>query len=150
MHADAAVPLERWDTDVFALNSPNALDASFGSFISGAQHFDAAAFGISQAEAIYMDPQQRILLEHARELLVPTQGTPTIATAARTAVMLGIGPTEYLHLTKQSLPMGLYSATGVAISVAAGRYIVGQPFINSRFKMGHCYPELTMVLFTAG
>ncbi len=115
----AVVPLERWDAELFAIHSPNALDARFGSFIGGAQLFDAAAFGISYAEALYMDPQQRLLLESAGELLTTIHSSP----AVQVGVMLGIGPTEYLHLAKQSLPMGLYSATGVAISVAAGRSV---------------------------
>lgn len=119
--AIAVVPLERWDIDTFAVQSPNALDARFGSFIAGAQLFDATAFSISNAEAMYMDPQQRLLLECAGELFTTNTGSSVIASGARTGVMLGIGPTEYLHLAKQSLPMGLYSATGVAISVAAGR-----------------------------
>lgn len=117
-----AVPLERWDVDAFALQSPNALDARFGSFVVGAQLFDAVAFGISRVEALYMDPQQRLLLEHASEVL--TLGSNKVAaTGSRTAVMLGIGPTEYLHQAKNSLPMGLYSTTGAAISAAAGRQV---------------------------
>lgn len=115
------MPLERWDVDEFASQSPNALDARFGSFVCGAQLFDAPVFGISNAEAMYMDPQQRLLLECAAEVLTSTNGRPGTRASAQTGVMLGIGPTEYLHLAKQSLPMGLYSATGVAISVAAGR-----------------------------
>lgn len=113
--------MERWDVDEFASQSPNALDARFGSFICGALLFDASLFGISNAEALYMDPQQRLLLECAAEVLTTTNSKPGIRKTAKTGVMLGIGPTEYLHFAKQSLPMGLYSATGVAISVAAGR-----------------------------
>ena len=54
------VPLERWDVDAFAAASPNPNgEARFGSFVLGAQLFDAPAFGVSRPEVIYMDPQQR-------------------------------------------------------------------------------------------
>ena len=121
----AAVPLERWDVDAFAAASPNALEARFGSFIAGAQLFDAAVFGISRPEALYMDPQQRLLLHHAAEVLIwqglASAGEPAPANLTRIGVMIGIGPTEYLGQAKDALPMGLYTATGAAISVAAGR-----------------------------
>jgi acyl transferase domain-containing protein len=48
----------------------------FGSFIDSAEMFDAAAFGISDSEALLMDPQQRIFMECAAEALKWTaQGT---------------------------------------------------------------------------
>ena len=121
----AAVPLERWDVDGFAKVSPNALEARFGSFISGAQLFDAAA--------LYMDPQQRLLLQHAAEALWARVGASPQAAgfkagggvSERTGVMIGIGPAEYVNQTSELLPMGMYFATGGAISVAAGRWVGG-------------------------
>jgi hypothetical protein len=124
----AAVPLERWDVDGFAKVSPNALEARFGSFVSGAQLFDAAAFSISRPEALYMDPQQRLLLQHAAEALW-SRGSASLAGSKaggvpeRTGVMIGIGPAEYVNQTSELLPMGMYFATGGAISVAAGRWV---------------------------
>ena len=103
--------------DAFAAGSPNALDARFGSFVAGAQLFDAAAFGISRPEALYMDPQQRLLLHHAGEALSGLSGAAT----DRTAVMIGIGPSEYVDQSSSLLPMGINIATGGAVSVAAGR-----------------------------
>ena len=35
----------------------------FGGFLAGSRDFDAAAFGITSAEAELMDPQQRVLME---------------------------------------------------------------------------------------
>ena len=106
--------------DAFARVSPNALEARFGSFIAGAQLFDAAAFSISKSESLYMDPQQRLLLQHAAEALalrVAENGVDR----QRTGVMVGIGTVEYVEKTSSQLPMGIYLSTGSAISVAAGR-----------------------------
>lgn len=116
----AVVPLERWDVDTFdAKASPaTTLEARFGAFVAGAQLFDAAAFGMGRQEAVYMDPQQRLLLEHAAEALA---GMPSGVATQRTGVMVGIGPNEHLQVAKGLLPLGPHTATGVAISVAAGR-----------------------------
>jgi len=103
--------------DAFAAAYPTALEARFGSFIAGAHLFDAAAFGISRPEALYMDPQQRLLLHHAAEVL-DGLNAPAIE---RAGVMVGIGPSEYVDQTSSLLPMGMYFATGGAVSVAAGR-----------------------------
>ena len=116
----AVVPLERWDVDAFARVSPNALEARFGSFIAGAQLFDAAAFSISKSESLYMDPQQRLLLQHAAEALalrVAENGVDR----QRTGVMVGIASAEFTSQSATLLPLGSYSTTGSAISAAAGR-----------------------------
>lgn len=62
-----APPLARWDIEAEMLPRRGADGAAmpmrFGAFVSGAELFDAAAFGISRAEAALQDPQQRLLLE---------------------------------------------------------------------------------------
>lgn len=39
------------------------LNSQFGGFLSGAELFDAAALGVPPAEALLMDPQQRLALQ---------------------------------------------------------------------------------------
>lgn len=53
----AVVPLCRWDVD---LDSP---EARFGGVVGGVEVWDAAAYGITGAEALHMDPQQRMVLD---------------------------------------------------------------------------------------
>jgi hypothetical protein len=55
-------PVEDWD--VLAGCPGDSRDGvRFGAFVQGAALFDAAAFGLSSAEAAAMDPQQRMLLQ---------------------------------------------------------------------------------------
>ena len=114
------VPLERWDVEGFsAAPGPAAsLEARFGAFVSGTQLFDLAAFSIGRQEALSMDPQQRLLLEHTAEVLA---GRPPGLLRQRMGVMVGIGPNEHVQVAGDLLPLGPHTATGAAISVAAGR-----------------------------
>lgn len=92
----------------------------FGSFLLGVAGFDAAAFGLSDAEALLMDPQQRLLLEAYAQA---QPGQPPPAAAASTGVYIGISAVDYNKLTaKLRLSPTPYSATGsLSLSVAAGR-----------------------------
>lgn len=57
-------PLDRWDVDApLGGNALRAPTGRFGGFVLDWAGFDAAAFGVSGAEAALMDPQQRVLLE---------------------------------------------------------------------------------------
>jgi len=57
------VPLERWDLDgaehLPGMGDPLTLSAQFGAFMRDVDLFDAAAYGLSAAEAAAMDPQHR-------------------------------------------------------------------------------------------
>lgn len=79
----------------------------FSIFLGGADVFDAAAFSISDNEALLMDPQQRLLLETAGEALLqagtassPDHGGNKISGAG---VFVGITSTEYGQLAQVKL-----------------------------------------------
>jgi NADPH:quinone reductase-like Zn-dependent oxidoreductase/acyl carrier protein len=67
------VPLGRWDME------KNPLTGRFASFLSDIAQFDAAAFGISTAEAVVMDPQQRLILQVITEVMEGVNPRPVNA-----------------------------------------------------------------------
>ena len=68
----AGVPLERWDQSLWEalLSDSTYSGASFGAFVAEASlAFDEPVFGINHAEAVLMDPQQRLMLNTLEEAL---------------------------------------------------------------------------------
>lgn len=65
-------PTSASNSDSSCLNAafqvaPGAVLSKFGTYVPSVHVFDAAAFGLSPAEAALMDPQQRILLEESAQ-----------------------------------------------------------------------------------
>jgi acyl transferase domain-containing protein len=84
--------------------------------------FDAEFFGIPDAEAAYLDPQQRLVLETAWEA-VEDAGLPVDRLReASTGVFLGLYGNDYLALQLTGhAEITAYTAPGAAHSVAANR-----------------------------
>ncbi|MFD6424064.1 SDR family NAD(P)-dependent oxidoreductase [Streptomyces sp. NPDC060198] len=106
-------------------------DPSFvrqGGFLHDADTFDAAFFGIRPAEAIAMDPQQRILLQVAWESIERAGIVPSSLKGSRTGVFVGVMPNEYGQpLWKWQDETAGFMGTGTSPSVASGRisYLLG-------------------------
>lgn len=66
-------------------------DLRRGGFLADAAGFDADAFGIADAEAVAMDPHQRLLLETAWTALEDAGGAGGGLAGSRTGVWLGLG-----------------------------------------------------------
>ena len=81
------VPLERWDCGPLytADVAPGTLtiNAPFAAFCDGVADFDAGMFGLAAAEAVTLDPQQRILMEQTAAALRQTE--PAAAMEARSS-----------------------------------------------------------------
>jgi acyl transferase domain-containing protein len=61
-----------------------------------------------------IDPQQRVLLEAAAELLAARpQSSSTSRAGQGTGVFVGISTPDYADIKKAATPIGVYSATGV-------------------------------------
>ncbi|MDK0524709.1 type I polyketide synthase [Streptomyces sp. ML-6] len=106
-------------------------DPSFvrqGGFLHDADVFDAEFFGIRPAEAISMDPQQRVLLQVAWEAVERAGIVPSSLKGSRTGVFVGLMPNEYgMPLWKWQDTTAGFMGTGTSPSVASGRiaYLLG-------------------------
>ena len=130
MDSIVTVPLDRWEVDGGLTRAPSSNSAvRFGAFMSGVEEFDSSAFGLSSNEAAAMDPQHRLLLAGAGQLLTADMGgqgvgqdAAVLGTRGDVGVFVGISWTEYSQLgAMHGVPVGTYSAQGAVLSVACGR-----------------------------
>ena len=128
----SVVPVSRWDVEQHGMSTLEGSTATrWAAFLatSSLTLFDCVAFGMSRAEAVFADPQQRILLEMAHEALLDRQHPPSRPPdSTACGVYVGIYPPEYSTLTAASgSAVTAYHATGATSSAAAGRisYVFG-------------------------
>ncbi len=116
------VPSNRWDADTGWEEERTQAPKRFGSFISGAELFDADLFGSPQQEASAMDPQQRLLLEGCWDALSHSSRARDLTgeAAKGVAVTVGISYTEY-YLNYKHQGLTAYTATSGTLSVVCGR-----------------------------
>jgi acyl transferase domain-containing protein/acyl carrier protein len=95
----------------------------YGGFIDQIDQFDPGFFGIAPREAQTMDPQQRLVLEVAWEALENAALAPDRLKGSATGVFIGITTNDYAHMALRGQPdrLDVYTATGGALNVAAGR-----------------------------
>ncbi|MEV5508795.1 type I polyketide synthase [Streptomyces orinoci] len=117
------VPPDRFDVGRFidtATPRPGMSYTAAGGFLDDFAGFDAGYFVISPAEAPYIDPQHRLLLELAAEALDDAAIAPERLAGTDTAVFIGISDDSYLALQGQH-EIGPHTMTGIASSLAANR-----------------------------
>lgn len=104
------VPLSHWDTD------GRTGHPRFAACMEGTQEFDPGAFGISLLEGELMDPQQRLMLVAAADLLLLD------APGRNGSVFVGAThPDHLLYGAVAGVVPGSFSATGGSLSVIPGR-----------------------------
>ncbi|WP_031525344.1 type I polyketide synthase [Streptomyces sp. NRRL F-5123] len=124
--ATGDLPADRgWDLDALYDPEPGHAGTSYvrrGGFVTGADRFDAAFFGISPNEAVTMAPQQRLALEVAWEAIEHARIDPHTLRGSRTGTYLGCDGIDYF-LNSFHVPDNAagYLTTGNSPSVVAGR-----------------------------
>jgi len=114
------VPLERWDIDQAPTDNQKELNLQFGSFVEGAEMFDARMFNISPAEALLMDPQQRLLITYFNEAW--SVHCKSHEFSRDTGIFVGVSQLDYARIAYETgSALNTYYATGSHLSVTSGR-----------------------------
>ncbi|WP_432123355.1 SDR family NAD(P)-dependent oxidoreductase [Streptomyces sp. S1] len=116
-HAITGVPEDRWAGD------------TQGAFLDRIDRFDPGFFGISPREASFMDPQQRLMLELAWEVLEDAGTVPADIEGSRLGVFIGTIWDDYAKLVYRDGVDGTtqHTTTGIHRSIIANRisYFLG-------------------------
>lgn len=110
----STIPEDRWDWRDY----PGV--ANFGTFIEDVDKFDALFFGISPAEAMYMNPEQRLMMQYVWHCLEDAGYGGDELKGTNTGLFMGCGPSGYAQVL-EGLPILAYSATGTVASVGPNR-----------------------------
>ncbi|MGE5268927.1 MAG: SDR family NAD(P)-dependent oxidoreductase, partial [Thiohalocapsa sp.] len=98
-----------------------------GGYLPDVAGFDPMFFGIAPREAVFMDPQHRLLLEVAWEALEDALIAPDRLAGSATGAFVGMCNYDYAALAATADGADGYAGTGGAPSIAAGRlaYLLG-------------------------
>ena len=112
-------PLSRWDHAGSVNAGCDFPVPPFVSLMADTELFDDQVFGISSTEALYMDPQQRLVLDGILEARAPAG----METSDLASVYVGVGACEYhdFVLEPHVASSHVLVATGNELSVTAGR-----------------------------
>jgi acyl transferase domain-containing protein len=116
---------DRWDVDAHyheTSRTPGKSNAHQGGFLKDIKGFDARFFGISDKEARYMDPQQRLVLEAVWHALEDAHLAPRDIAGSATGVFVGVMTNEYGGQCSADLDkINLFTGSGNGLSMIANR-----------------------------
>jgi acyl transferase domain-containing protein/acyl carrier protein len=124
-----AIPKERWDNQLYYDPNPDTPGKTYVSklgLIDNIKLFDPEFFGISPREAPFLDPQQRLFLEHCYHALEHANYPVQSLRGSATGVFAGVGSSHeyYTLLEKRGFSpeeQGMLSVTGKALNIVSGR-----------------------------
>ncbi|KAI9655990.1 MAG: Type I Iterative PKS [Bathelium mastoideum] len=125
------VPASRFNIDAYLhekLDRPGSFNVPGGYFLDGtAEDFDPTFFGITPIEAMWLDPQQRKMLEVTYECLESAGLSLEAVKGSNTAVFVGSFTSDYQQMsTKDGDFRHNYAATGVDTGLISAR--IGNTF----------------------
>ncbi|XP_072306535.1 phthioceranic/hydroxyphthioceranic acid synthase-like [Eucyclogobius newberryi] len=119
------IPAERFDSALWYDpddGKPGKTQTKKAAFINGFNEFDHKFFGITEAEANFMDPQQKLLLHCTYRALEDAGISMESISGSRTGVIIGLMNRDYETLkSDKSSTINHYNATGTAMSISANR-----------------------------
>ncbi|KAL2085678.1 hypothetical protein ACEWY4_018998 [Coilia grayii] len=119
------IPDERFDRSSWYDpddSRPGKTQTTRAALIEGFNELDYKFFGITEAEADFMDPQQKLLLQCSYRALEDAGIPMEKASGTRTGVYIGLMNRDYETLLNNSpTTITHYNGTGTAMSVAANR-----------------------------
>ncbi len=120
------IPEDRFDVDEYYDPDPEApgkIYTRYGGYLESIDGFDPEFFNISPREAVWMDPQQRLMLEIAWEGLERAGYSPASLRGSRSGVFVGVAANEYSQLLNANSveTIEAHFITGNALNVIAGR-----------------------------
>ena len=116
------IPEERWDLDELYDPEPKQgkMYVKRGGYLPDIGEFDADFFGLSEQDAIWMDPQHRMLLETSWHAMEDAGVVPDQLTDRQVGVYMGIMSTDYAQIREQIAPGDLEGSQGAGLSHSAG------------------------------
>jgi polyketide synthase-associated protein len=116
------VPYQRWDHNQQSWDSYSEYHVRHGGFTDGIDLFDNKCFGISNAEVVSMDPQQRLALECADECFKRCGLEKKDLMRSVSGVYIGGGNIEWGMVPKSyDASADMYGCTGGSGAIQANR-----------------------------
>ncbi|XP_072534906.1 phenolphthiocerol/phthiocerol polyketide synthase subunit C [Salminus brasiliensis] len=119
------IPEERFDVSHWYDPDDSVLgktQTTKAAFIDGFNDFDHKFFGISEDEANFMDPQQKLLLQCSYRALEDSGIPMEKVSGSRTGVYIGLMNRDYETILNNSPgTINHFNGTGTAMSIAANR-----------------------------
>lgn len=117
------VPHQRFDIDAVyqpgGVSQPGSSYVRHAAFIDGAEMFDHGFFGITEAEAVRIDPQQRLVLEMSYQALHCSGYTKQQLDGRDVGVFVGCCSFDWSKMAESR--GSAYSGTGAAGSILSNR-----------------------------